>query len=76
MDKAACSDNEQCVKANLELSPQRRPLAKAQAMFFKGLKEVGGNEANAKAVCGKLQVSSFAEVLWPRTLRTARKIWM
>ena len=34
---------------------------KAQAMFFKGLKDVGGKEDQVKVVCGNLQIS-FLEV--------------
>ena len=40
LDKAAYKISGQNVKARLEVSPQRRPLAKAQATFFKGFKEV------------------------------------
>ena len=59
LDKAANKINGQIVKARLELSPQRRPLAKAQAMFFKGLKEVGGDESKVRAFQRKLQISFF-----------------
>ena len=49
LDKAACGINGQLVKARLEVSPHRRPLAKAHAMFFKGLKELGGDESKVIA---------------------------
>ena len=45
LSKADIRVNRPRVEANLEISPQKRPLAKAQAMFFKGLKEAGGNDA-------------------------------
>ena len=57
-DKAACKIHGQNVTARLEVSPQRRPLAKTQALFFKGLKEVGG-ESEVRAFHGKLQISFF-----------------
>ena len=44
LEKAAYKIHGQNEKARLEVSPQRRPLAKAQALFFKGLKVVGGDE--------------------------------
>ena len=40
LDITAHKTNGQRVKASLEVSPQRMPLAKAQAMFFKRLKEM------------------------------------
>ena len=59
LDKAACEINGQRVKARLRVSPRRRPLAKAQAMFVKGPKEVGGDESKVRALDGKLQKSFF-----------------
>ena len=47
----------QHVKARPEVSPQRTLLAKAQAMFYKGLKEMGGDESKVRAILGKLQVA-------------------
>ena len=57
LDKAG-----QPVSARLGVSPQRKLWAKAQAMFFKRLKEVGGNEATVNAVDGNHEVSLLAEV--------------
>ena len=39
-EKAAFKIHGQNVKARLEVSPQRRPLTKAHALFFEGLKEM------------------------------------
>ena len=61
LDKAACDINGQRVKARLEVSSHKRPLAQAQAMFFKGLKEVGGDESKVRGFNGKLQISFLAE---------------
>ena len=35
--------HDQEVSATLEMSPQKKPLAKAHALFYKGLKAVGQN---------------------------------
>ena len=59
LDKAAYKIHGQNVMGRLEVSPQRRPLAKTQALFFKGLKEVGGGESKVRAFHGKLQISFF-----------------
>ena len=40
--------NGQHVKARLEVRPPLRALAKAQAMFFRGFKEVGGTRPKVK----------------------------
>ena len=58
-DKAAYKIHGQNVMVRLEVSPQRRPLAKTQASFFKGLKEVGGGESQVRAFHGKRQISFF-----------------
>ena len=54
--------NEARVRTNLEISPQKKPLARARAMFFKGVKEARGDEAKIRAFYGNLQTSFFAEV--------------
>ena len=59
LDKAACEINGQRVKARLEVSLQRRPLTKAQAMFFNGFKEVDGDESKVRSFRGKLRISFF-----------------
>ena len=59
LDKAAYKIYGYNEKARLEVSLQRRPLAKAQALFFKGLKEVGGDESKVSAFSGNLQISFF-----------------
>ena len=45
------------LKARPEVSPQRTPLTEAQAMFFKRLQEVGGDETEVRACYVKLQIS-------------------
>ena len=47
------------MKAKLDASLEKRPLAKAQAMFFQGLKKVGGDESKMRAFHEKLQISVF-----------------
>ena len=48
---------DQEVKARLEVSPQKKPLAKAHALFYKGLKAVEGDESQITVVYSKLQMS-------------------
>ena len=43
----------------MEMSPERKPLAKAHALFDKGLKAVGGNESKINVGSGKIQKSFF-----------------
>ena len=45
------------VSARLEVCPQKKPLTKAYALFFKELKEVEGDESKIIVVYGKLQIS-------------------
>ena len=47
------------VTARLEVSPQKKPLTKAHALFFKGLKDVKDDESKNTVVYGKLQMSFF-----------------
>ena len=47
------------VSARLEMSPKRKSLAKAHALFDRGLKAVGGNESKMNVVHGKIQISFF-----------------
>ena len=54
--------NGETVRANLELSPQRKPLSKAQAMFYKALHEAEGDKAKKHPWCWSIQVSYCAEV--------------
>ena len=49
----------QDVSSWLETSPNTMPLAKAHALFYKGLKEVGGDESKIHVVCSKIQISFF-----------------
>ena len=49
----------QVVSSRLEKSPRRKPLAKAHALFYKGLKEVGGDESKTYVVYSKIQISFF-----------------
>ena len=45
------------ISSRLEMSPKRKPLAKAHALFCKGLKVVKGDESKIHVVCGKIQIS-------------------
>ena len=45
------------------MSPKRKPLAKAHALFDKGLIEVGGNKTKINVVYGKIQMSFLASWL-------------
>ena len=49
----------QVVSSRLELSPKRKPLAKARALFYKGLEEVKGGKSKIQFVHGKIQISFF-----------------
>ena len=42
--------HDQEVSAKLEMTPEKKPLAKAHALFYKGLKAVGGNESKINVV--------------------------
>ena len=42
------------VSSRLEMSPKRKPLARAHALFHKGLKEVKGDESKIHVVYGKI----------------------
>ena len=48
---------DQVVSARLEMSLKKKPLAKAHALFYKGLKAVGGSESKINVVYGKVQIS-------------------
>ena len=47
------------VSARLEMSPKRKPLAKAHASLHKGPKEVGENESEINVAHGKVQTKLF-----------------
>ena len=47
------------ISSRLEMSPNTKPLARAHALFYKGLKEVGGDESKTHVVYGKIQISFF-----------------
>ena len=75
LDKAVHEIDGQRVKAR-----QRRPLAKAQAMFFKGLKEVGGDESKVIALYRKLQIfpcrSGTRCQIHTRRRRSLGEVWL
>ena len=50
---------DQVVSSRLELSPRRKPLAKAHALFYKGLEEVKGDKSKIHVVYDKIQISFF-----------------
>ena len=47
------------VPSRLEMSQMRKPLAKAHALFYEVLKEVGGDESKIHVVYGIIQISFF-----------------
>ena len=51
----------QVVSSRLELSPKRKPLAKAHALFYKGLEEMKGDKSKIHVVYGKTQSNFFVE---------------
>ena len=57
--KEPCKLHGQELSSRLEISLKRRFLARAHALFFKGLKEVGGNKSKIHVVCGKIQITLF-----------------
>ena len=60
-DKATYKFNGQNEKARLEVSPQRRRLTRAQALFFKGFEEMKGDESKVWTFHRKLQISCYVE---------------
>ena len=38
------------ISSRLEMSPKRKPLAKAHALFYKGIEAAGGNESKINVV--------------------------
>ena len=48
LEKAACKIRGQNVKAMLEVSLQRKPKTKEHVLFFKGLKEMKGDESKVR----------------------------
>ena len=47
------------ISSRLEMSPKRKPLTKAHALFYKGFKTVDGDESTISVVYGKIQISFF-----------------
>ena len=39
------------------MSPQKKPLAKAHALFYKSLKAAKADESQINVICGELQIS-------------------
>ena len=58
----------------MEMSPKRKPLAKAHALFDKGLKEVGGNKSKINVVYGKIQMSFLWEASWLQNTLLKEKV--
>ena len=54
--------NGEDVKVNLEVSPQKKPLSRAHAMFCKAFNEAIRDKSKIKSIWGALQVSYFAGV--------------
>ena len=74
LEKTAHKINGQNVKASLEVSPQRIPLTKADALFFEGLKEVGADESKVRAFLGNVRyLSLWEEILLPKKFTRGRR---
>ena len=59
LKKVSFSLHGQEISSRLEIGPTRKPLARAHALFYTGLKEVGGNEFEINVVYGKIQMKLF-----------------
>ena len=59
LKKGPYKQKDHVVSSRLELSPERKPLAKAHALFYKGLEEVKGNKSKIHVVYGQIQISFF-----------------
>ena len=47
------------ISSRLEISPKRKSLGRAHALFNKGLQEVGGDESKIHVVHGEIRISFF-----------------
>ena len=63
LKKGFYKQKDQVVSSRLESSPKRKPLAKAHALFFKGLEEVNGDKSKIHVVYGKIQISFLVGTL-------------
>ena len=61
-EKIGYKVNDQFVKTNLELRPQKLPLRRAQGMFCRAFKEAQGDESKIKSIHGALHISLLTEV--------------
>ena len=59
LKKGHYTQKDQVVSSRIELSTQRKPYAKAHALFKKGLEEVKGDKSKIHVVYGKIQISFF-----------------
>ena len=59
LKKGSHTQKGQVVSSRLESSPKRKPLAKAHALFYKGLEEMKGDKSKIHVVYGKIQISFF-----------------
>ena len=62
MAKTKSCVNGECVRTIWEVGCQKKPVGRAPAVFFKGLKAAQGDETKIKTVHENLQMSFFAEV--------------
>ena len=58
-DRRRSQSNGEMVRVTLDLSSQRKPLGKAQAVFCKALSEASGDKSEIWPVWGKIEVSFF-----------------
>ena len=62
------------VSARLEMSQKRKPLAKARALFYNGLKEAGRNKSKINVVCRHFRSVSLWEVQWLQNTLLKEKV--
>ena len=62
------------VSARLEMSQKRKPLAKAHALFYNGLKDVRRNKSKINVVCRNFRSVSLWEVQWLQNTLLKEKV--
>ena len=55
-EKGLHSEWRETVRTNLEISPQKKPWSRAQAMFYRASRDAKGDKSKIKAIQGALQV--------------------
>ena len=62
MSNKGCRINGEAVRANLELSPQRKLRGKTLSLFFKALLDAKGAKKKVWPSCREIQISFWADV--------------